>query len=419
MIVGASVAGAPKASAQRLPCAVWVVRNALQSAASWTATLNAVERTGCRRMYLQISGRWDAYFPSQVFPRPQSASWPQEWSDPTGAAIRQARARGIEVHLWVNALLAWSAARAPADPDHVFRRHREWFVTDDLGRSMRSMSRGELDRTGLAGEGWFLDPRQVAVRTELRRFILEVALKYEFDGIHLDYIRYPRGWAPDDGSDAVTKLVALIRDDLRTTRPGMELSAAVLPIPGESLRSFGQPWDQWLEKDLIDVAVPMVYRETPESVLAIVRDYPGSVPRGRVWVGLRLDRLTPTEVRAAADRLAEEGIAGTALFSHNFLMELPAWGVVRPIGRASDFLDLTRPDAARADPDPAHGAVYLGANRLDVGIEAAPVLVIGMTDAVAVLGPLPTNVANPGHMGTLNRIVWARSLRMRTLKFTR
>ena len=45
--------------AQDTPCAVWVVRNALESPASWRRALAAVEETGCRRMYLQVSGRWD------------------------------------------------------------------------------------------------------------------------------------------------------------------------------------------------------------------------------------------------------------------------------------------------------------------------------------------------------------------------
>jgi hypothetical protein len=56
-----------------------------------------------------------------------------------------------------------------------------------------------------------------------------------------------------------------------------------------------------------------------------VRDWPQAVPRERVWVGVRIDRIGPAELAETDRRLAGEGIAGLALFSHNFLLELPAW----------------------------------------------------------------------------------------------
>ena len=46
----------------------------------------------------------------------------------------------------------------------------------------------------------FLDPAVLEVRTQLRRFILELVLRYPVDGVHLDYIRYPAGWAPAGGA---------------------------------------------------------------------------------------------------------------------------------------------------------------------------------------------------------------------------
>lgn len=311
------------------PCAVWVVRNALDSPRAWRAALDAVQRAGCRRIYLQISGRWDAYFPSAVFPPPERDPREPGWEDPLGQAIAEAHSRDVEVHAWVNAMLAWSAADPPSDPSHVFRSHPNWFVTDGQGRSIRALDRAALDRAGLAGEGWFLDPARMEVRTELRRFILEIALRYPVDGVHLDYIRYPRGWTPGGGDEALAYLVGLIHDDLVLVRPGATLSAAVLPVPSEARRSFGQAWDEWLARRIIDEVVPMVYRGTADAVVSTVEAYPVSVPRERVWVGVRLDGIGPAEVREAAERLAGDRAAGVALFSHNFLLELPAWRGVR------------------------------------------------------------------------------------------
>ncbi len=313
---------------------MWVVRNALHSPAEWEAALGAAERLGCRRLYLQVSGRWDAYYPSAVFPAPAA---PPTEADPLARALEDAHARGLEVHAWVNALLAWSAADPPANPAHVFRSHPDWFVADTRGRSMRAVGRAELDRMGLVGEGWFLDPALPEVRTELRRFVLELATRYPVDGVHLDYIRYPAGWKPEGGEEEVTRLVALLHADLEAARPGLTLSAAVLPRPEEARRSFGQDWEAWLALEIVDEVLPMVYRDSPDAVLTVVRAYPASVPRERVWVGIRADRLPPAAYAETAALLAGEGVAGTVLFSHNLLVELPAWrraGRIAGPGRA-------------------------------------------------------------------------------------
>jgi uncharacterized lipoprotein YddW (UPF0748 family) len=317
-------ANPPPAGLQPPACDVWVVRNALSSPTAWKEALEAVERVGCRRIYLQVSGRWDAFYPSQVFGPPAAAPFGPGWEDPFGEALAEARARGIEVHAWVNAMLAWSAEEPPP-AGHVFRNHPDWFVTDAGGRSMRSLSRAELDRRGLRGEGWFLDPAVLEVRTELRRFILELVLRYPVDGVHLDYIRYPAGWAPAGGAGSVGYLVGLIRDDLAVVRPEVRLSAAVLPVPEVAREAFGQDWAEWLGREILDEAVPMVYRADATAIEEIVDAYPDVLARWRLRIGVRLDGIAPGEVRRAAAELAEEGVLGIALFSHNLLMEDRAW----------------------------------------------------------------------------------------------
>jgi uncharacterized lipoprotein YddW (UPF0748 family) len=273
-------------------------------------------------MYLQVSGRWDALYPSHVFVPP--ATPPRGWEDPLADALAEAHARGIEVHAWVNALLGWSAPDPPPDPNHVWRRHPDWFVSRD-GRSMRELTRLDLDRAGLAGEGWFLDPEKAGVRTELRRFVLELVTRYAVDGVHLDYIRYPSGWMPVGGAGHVTRLVALIRGDLATVRPGLPLSAAVMPVPDVARESFGQDWADWLDRGLVEAVAPMVYRDTPAAIESVVRRWPATIPRERVWVGVRIDRIGPAELAETDRRVAGEGVAGVALFSHNLLLENPVW----------------------------------------------------------------------------------------------
>lgn len=340
-VAAAALVGTPSAAGPApdppvaASCAVWVVRDALASREAWREALDAVERVGCRAVLLQVSGRWDAWYESAVFPAPQSPPRGEGWADdPFGRALAEARSRGIEVHAWVNALLAWSAPEPPTSAAHVFRSRPGWFVPAPDGRSMRALDRRELDRLGLAGEGWFLDPARVDVRTALRRFVLELATRYPVDGVHLDYIRYPAGWAPRGGADAVTLLVALVRADLRAVRPAARLSVAVMPRPEIARGDFGQDWEAWLERGLVDEAIPMAYRDSPRDVVELIGGWPPGLPPERVRVGLRLDRLDPAEVREVDRALAARGFAGIALFSHRLLLDEPTWrGFGAAVGR--------------------------------------------------------------------------------------
>ncbi len=109
--------------------------------------------------------------------------------------------------------------------------------------------------------------------------------------------------------------------DLARVRPGIALSAAVMPVPGIARDHFGQDWASWLELGLVDAVAPMVYRDSPAAIQGAVREWPASVPRGRVWVGVRIDRIGSGELAETETRLAGEGVAGIALFSHNLLLE--------------------------------------------------------------------------------------------------
>src|SRR3954447_13635537 len=70
----------------------------------------------------------------------------------------------------------------------------------------------------------------------------------------------------------------------------------------------------------------------------------------------------------------------------------------RTAGRSSGGLgDLARPEAARADADPAHAAVDQRSHRLQVRLEPAGAHVVGVAHRPADDRPLVTNFAALGH----------------------
>jgi uncharacterized lipoprotein YddW (UPF0748 family) len=344
------------------PRALWIVRNTLASRAETERAVEDCARIGCSLLFLQVSGRWDAYFPSELFPKGQSAGDAE--ADNLALAIELAHARGIRVHAWVNSLLAWSAAEPPRDRAHVYHRHPEWFLVGQDGRSILERPRRELDRLGI--EGYFLEPRVPEVRAELRRLVLELVTRYDLDGIHLDYIRLPsaawgfhteireryrdetgvdplelytreRELAAQWGAerlmeareawqawhrDAITRLVRLVSEDVKAVRADLELSAAVLANPRSARDDFGQDWTAWLEERLLDVAVPMVYRSSASEVLSLLEAIHQQVdPAVRLYAGVSLEFLDAEEIPPIEGLMGRYGVDGLALFSYDLLRD--------------------------------------------------------------------------------------------------
>ncbi len=374
---GPPVVGAPAPprpdSLVRAPRALWVVRNTLESREETERVVEDCVRIGCSLLLLQVSGRWDAYFPSRVFPPGQSLvsvaednlpgrSLEPAAEDNLAYAIRLAHARGVQVHAWVNALHAWSAPDPPRDPAHVFRQHPEWFLVGPDGRSMTRFSRRELNALRL--DGYFLEPGLAEVRTELRRFLLDLVTRYDLDGVHLDYMRFPStGWGfqpeireryrAETGIDPrdlylrerklvaergeawlaeerarwlawhrekVTRLVRLVAGDLKAVRPRLALSAAVLADPRPARDDFGQDWTAWLDEGLLDLAVPMVYKTSAKEVLELLQKIDGIVdPRTRLYAGVSLEFLDAREIAPIEHLMGRYGADGLALFSYNLL----------------------------------------------------------------------------------------------------
>lgn len=120
------------------------------------------------------------------------------------------------------------------------------------------------------------------------------------DGLHLDYIRYPRqsGWhsagygessrsgfkqltgvdpvqiTPNDRSlwwlwtqyrsEQVNQFVARVAQELRPLRPRLVISAAVFPWkPVDRLNRIQQNWETWVAEGQVDWLIPMTY--APET----------------------------------------------------------------------------------------------------------------------------------------------------------
>ncbi|MEK9512761.1 family 10 glycosylhydrolase [Limnospira fusiformis PMC 851.14] len=273
--------------------AVWLDRGTIVAARGEAGLAQIFDRladAGINTVFFETVNAGYTIYPSRVAPsqNPLTVGW-----DPLAAAVKLAKARGMELHAWVwvfaianqrhNALLR--------QPDSylgpVLSAYPEWANLDNQGRTWH-----ENDRKA------YLDPANREVRSYLLRLVGEIAHNYQVDGIHLDYIRYPfqdanrnfnfgYGTAsrtqfrdltgvdpisltPRDGvlwqqwtqfrSDQVTSFVRDVRQLLSTNYPNVILSAAVFPHPEtERIAKIQQHWEVWARQGYLDLLVPMTY----------------------------------------------------------------------------------------------------------------------------------------------------------------
>ena len=260
---------------------LWVVRTALVSPSAVDhvvdqarqAGFNALLRPGARprRRLLRSRGSCRAARSSAARPGLRSA----------GAAARAgARPRGLQVHAWVNVLLSAHFGQ-PLPPDHVVSEHPEWLMVPRAAAGMRPprtrrRSRRSCGKPAEADpdvEGFYLSPSAPGVAAQLEAVVRELLRGYPVAGLHLDFIRYPgpglrlvpaaledfarsRGlgeWlrAPladprrlraTTGATCSTRLAERLARAARAERPGLVVSAAVVPDDAAALHHKFQTW---------------------------------------------------------------------------------------------------------------------------------------------------------------------------------
>lgn len=332
---------------------LWVVRPALVSRASIVQIVERARAMGARGLLVQVVGRGDAWYQSDLLPRPQALDDPS--LDPLGEILPLAHAAGLEVHAWMNCALVWSGTALPRDARHVIRAHPEWVIRLPGGRSMARMR--EAERRRLKVEGVFLNLAHPGVRTWIANVAREIAGRYPVDGIHLDYIRQPAislasdpqsrvGFALENGVDPqrfgrlpapqrarmdsawvawqsrqVTAVVQEVRDSLAAVRPGLFLSAAVLADPGAE-RHNAQPWRAWVRDGLIDRAFVMCYAPSVQTVLQQMVEAAETLgTEGRVVPGIAVYNSTPAAAAAKIRAAGEMGFRTLALYSYDSLFD--------------------------------------------------------------------------------------------------
>ncbi|PLT43724.1 family 10 glycosylhydrolase [Paenibacillus sp. FSL W8-1187] len=148
----------------------------------FTALLDELQAMGMNAAFVQVRPAGDALYPTLLSPWSAFLTGKQGLKadyDPLAFMIDEAHRRGMELHAWFNPFRAASTADpAQLDAGSIVRQHPEWIVN----------SGGKL----------YVNPGIPAARQAVIDAIVEVAARYDVDGIHLDDYFYPSGSAFDD-----------------------------------------------------------------------------------------------------------------------------------------------------------------------------------------------------------------------------
>ncbi len=335
---------------------VWVVRTGLVSAESVDRVVDQAVTGGFNTLLVQVRGRGDAFYLSDVAPRSVLLSGRSPDFDPLARLLARARARRLAVHAWVNVLLTAHFGQ-PLPEGHVLLAHPDWvMVPREAAREALDMKGRERLRLVAAVspredvEGYYISPTAPGVPEHLEAVIREILERYRVDGLHLDFMRYPsadfdysrsalesfrraRGGgdlfsAPSRFPDAwdehrrlvLTSLAERLSRTARNTRPGVVVSAAVVASEADAIHRKFQAWPSWLAQKTIDAVCPMAYTPDPQLFRVQIEHARAKATAGQgVWAGVGAYRLTMDGVMQNIRSARDAGASGVLLFSHESL----------------------------------------------------------------------------------------------------
>lgn len=271
-----------------------------------------------------------AHYPSEILPRSSSF---ERYGDQVQQCVEAAHRHGIEVHVWkVN----YNLSNAP----------------QSLRAELRRAGRTQVSAGGQPHD-WLCPSHPENLRMEVDS-LLEVARKYDIDGLHFDYIRYPDGnhcycdgcrerFSADSGRtvenwpadchrgelrdayrrwrcEQITRLVETVHREAKQLRPELKISAAVFGSYPSCRDSVGQDWPQWVQAGLLDFICPMDYTESDAAFSGLVEKqlqligrripmYPG------IGASASNSKLTPDRVVGQIHHARRLGAGGFTIFN--------------------------------------------------------------------------------------------------------
>ena len=233
-------------------------------------------------------------------------------------AIDECHKRGMELHAWVVTIPVgkWNA----------------------LGcKSLRQKYPTLIKKIGVDG---YMNPEDSRTGDYLAHICQEITHRYNVDGIHLDYIRYPETWnirvSREQGRRYITSIVEKIHRAVKAEKPWVKMSCSPVGKYDDLSRYWSHGWNAntkvcqnaqgWLRDGLMDELFPMMYFRG-EQFYPFAIDWQEQSHGKIVVPGLGIYFLDPKEGKWNIDDVTAEmqhtrnlGM-GYAFFRNKFLLD--------------------------------------------------------------------------------------------------
>lgn len=339
--------------------AVWLDRGTIVKAGSeagLAVIFDRLSQAGINTVFFETVNASYPIYPSTV--APQRNPLIKDW-DPLASGVKLAHARGMELHAWV-----WTFAAGNKRHNELLKQnsnylgpvleaHPDWANYDNQGNVI------PIGQTKP-----FLDPAHPQVRAYLIELFTEIVSKYEVDGLHLDYIRYPfqdpaagrtygygkaareqfkqltgldpmaispsqrelwQKWT-EFRTQQINSFVAEVAQMTRQQRPNLILSVAVFPLlEFERVQKLQQNWEVWARQGDVDLIIPMTYALDTPRFQRLAQPWINSTKLGATLLvpGIRLLSLPSVAAFDQLQLVRNLPTIGYALFAaENFHPEL-------------------------------------------------------------------------------------------------
>lgn len=310
-----------------------------QQQAELCQTLDALKAAGFNTILFQTRVRGTVVYPSDIEPWDGALTGTigeDPGYDPLQFAIDETHRRGMELHAWVVTIPCFKAAVArQMGAKSVLRTHPKLCIKH--------------------GDTYYLDPGQPETADYLVGLCHELVSRYDVDGLHFDYIRYPENaasfpdaatfkkFAPQGQSKAewrrenITHIVRSIYEDVHRLKPWVRVSSSPVGKHADLTRYSSRGWNardavhqdaqRWLSEGIHDILFPMMYFDG-SHFYPFAADWQEQSAGRLVAPGLGVYLLHAKErdwplgaIQRQLRFLRSEGLAGQCYFRSRFLTD--------------------------------------------------------------------------------------------------
>lgn len=300
--------------------------------------LDKLKAANFNTVLFQTRTRGDVLYPSEIEPFNSILTGKVGGNpgyDPLAFAVEECHKRGMECH-------AWMVTIPLGNKKHV----------EALGQ--QSVTKRIKDICLPYKNEYFLNPGHPATKEYLAKLVREVVGRYDVDGVHFDYLRYPenaplfpdkydyrryaKGRSVDQWRrDNLTEIVRYIYKDVKSMKPWVKVSTCPVGKYRDTSRYSSRGWNAfytvyqdpqgWLGEGIQDQIYPMMYFQG-NGFYPFALDWQEQSNGRHIVPGLGIYFLHPSEgnwTRDEVDRqihfIRANKLAGEAHYRVQYLMD--------------------------------------------------------------------------------------------------